>query len=300
MKIGFIGLGKMGLNMVHRLLNDKHELVVFDRSNEQMKKAESLGAVSSDSLRTLVNKLDGRKIIWMMVPAGKPVDETVDSLIPLLNKDDIIIDGGNSHYKESQKSAKLCSEKGIHFIDCGTSGGVWGLKEGYCLMYGGNKDAAKFCEPIFKTLAPENGYLYCGEAGTGHFVKMVHNGIEYGMMQAYAEGFEILDKSPMDIDLAAVSKVWQYGSVIRSWLLELSHLALTNDPELEKIKGYVQDSGEGRWTVQAAIDFDVPAHIITASLYNRFQSRETDSFAMKMLAALRNEFGGHAVQKANN
>jgi 6-phosphogluconate dehydrogenase len=298
MKLGFIGLGKMGLNMVHRLLNDKLELFVFDRSDEQMKNAESLGAVSTDSLQTLVKKLDGRKVIWMMVPAGKPVDETVDSLIPLLNKDDIIIDGGNSHYKESQKSAKLCSEKGVHFIDCGTSGGVWGLKEGYCLMYGGNKDAAKFCEPIFKTLAPENGFLYCGESGAGHFVKMVHNGIEYGMMQAYAEGFEILDKSPMDIDLGAVSKVWQYGSVIRSWLLELSHLALTDDPELEKIKGYVQDSGEGRWTVQAAIDLDVPAHIITASLYNRFQSRETDSFAMKMLAALRNEFGGHAVKKS--
>lgn len=298
MKLGFIGLGKMGLNMVHRLLNDKHELVVFDRSAEQMKKAENLGAASSDSLQSLVNKLDGRKIIWMMVPAGKPVDETINSLLHLLNKDDIIIDGGNSHYKESQKSSKLCSEKGIHFIDCGTSGGVWGLKEGYCLMYGGNKDAAKYCEPIFKTLAPENGYLYCGESGAGHFVKMVHNGIEYGMMQAYAEGFEILEKSPMNIDLAAVSKVWQYGSVIRSWLLKLSHLALTNDPELEKIKGYVQDSGEGRWTVQAAIDLDVPAHIITASLYNRFQSREKDSFAMKMLAALRNEFGGHAVKKS--
>ncbi len=298
MKLGFIGLGKMGLNMVHRLLNDKHELIVFDRSDEQIKKAETLGAVSSDSLQTLAKKLDGRKVIWMMVPAGKPVDETVNSLLPLLNKDDIIIDGGNSHYKESQKSAKLCSQKGIHFIDCGTSGGVWGLKEGYCLMYGGNKDAAKYCEPIFKTLAPENGYLYCGESGAGHFVKMVHNGIEYGMMQAYAEGFEILEKSPMNIDLAAVSKVWQYGSVIRSWLLKLSHLALTNDPELEKIKGYVQDSGEGRWTVQAAIDLDVPAHIITASLYNRFQSREKDSFAMKMLAALRNEFGGHAVKKS--
>ncbi len=232
-----------------------------------------------------------------MVPSGKPVDENIDAILPHLKKDDIIIDGGNSYFKESQQRAKLCSQKGINYIDCGTSGGVWGLKEGYCLMYGGNKNAVDFCEPIFKTLAPENGYLYCGESGAGHFVKMVHNGIEYGMMQAYAEGFEILEKSEFNIDLKAVSNVWQYGSVVRSWLLELAHLALTDDPKLEKIKGFVQDSGEGRWTVQTAIDLGVPAHIITSSLFNRFQSRQDDSFAMKMLAALRNEFGGHAVKK---
>jgi len=300
MKLGFIGLGKMGLNMVHRLILDDHELVVFDRSNEQMKEAEKLGAVMAESVKDLVSKLNDRKVLWLMVPSGKPVDESINALLSQLTKDDIIIDGGNSQFKDSQNRAERCADKGVYYIDCGTSGGVWGLKEGYCLMYGGNKNAADYCEPIFKTLAPENGYLYCGETGAGHFVKMVHNGIEYGIMQAYAEGFEILDKSPMDLDLSAISKVWQYGSVIRSWLLELTHLALTNDPELEKIKGFVQDSGEGRWTVQAAIDLDVPAHIITASLYNRFQSRENDSFAMKMLAALRNEFGGHAVKKSES
>ena len=297
MKIGFIGLGKMGLNMVHRLLNDKHQIVVYNKSKEPIKEAEKLGAVATNSVEELIGKLEGRKVIWLMVPSGKPVDENIDAILPHLKKDDIIIDGGNSYFKESQQRAKLCSQKGINYIDCGTSGGVWGLKEGYCLMYGGNKNAVDFCEPIFKTLAPENGYLYCGESGAGHFVKMVHNGIEYGMMQAYAEGFEILEKSEFNIDLKAVSNVWQYGSVVRSWLLELAHLALTDDPKLEKIKGFVQDSGEGRWTVQTAIDLGVPAHIITSSLFNRFQSRQEDSFAMKMLAALRNEFGGHAVKK---
>ncbi|NUM63076.1 MAG: decarboxylating 6-phosphogluconate dehydrogenase, partial [Ignavibacteriaceae bacterium] len=272
MKIGFIGLGKMGLNMVHRLLNDKHQIVVYNKSKEPIKEAEKLGAVVANSVEELIGKLEGRKVIWLMVPSGKPVDENIDAILPHLKKDDIIIDGGNSYFKESQQRAKLCSQKGINYIDCGTSGGVWGLKEGYCLMYGGNKNAVDFCEPIFKTLAPENGYLYCGESGAGHFVKMVHNGIEYGMMQAYAEGFEILEKSEFNIDLKAVSNVWQYGSVVRSWLLELAHLALTDDPKLEKIKGFVQDSGEGRWTVQTAIDLGVPAHIITSSLFNRFQS----------------------------
>lgn len=298
MKIGFIGLGKMGLNMVHRLLNDKHQIVVYNKSKEPIKEAEKLGAVVANSVEELIGKLEGRKVIWLMVPSGKPVDENIDAILPHLKKDDIIIDGGNSYFKESQQRAKLCSQKGINYIDCGTSGGVWGLKEGYCLMYGGNKNAVDFCEPIFKTLAPENGYLYCGESGAGHFVKMVHNGIEYGMMQAYAEGFEIIEKSEFNIDLKAVSNVWQYGSVVRSWLLELAHLALTDDPKLEKIKGFVQDSGEGRWTVQTAIDLGVPAHIITSSLFNRFQSRQDDSFAMRMLAALRNQFGGHAVKKS--
>lgn len=298
MKIGFIGLGKMGLNMVHRLLNDKHHIVVYNKSKEPIKEAEKLGAVATNSVEELIGKLEGRKVIWLMVPSGRPVDENIEIILSHLKKDDIIIDGGNSYFKESQQRAKLCAQKGINYIDCGTSGGVWGLKEGYCLMYGGNKNAVDFCEPIFKTLAPENGYLYCGESGAGHFVKMVHNGIEYGMMQAYAEGFEILEKSEFNIDLKAVSNVWQYGSVVRSWLLELAHLALTDDPKLEKIKGFVQDSGEGRWTVQTAIDLGVPAHIITSSLFNRFQSRQEDSFAMKMLAALRNEFGGHAVKKS--
>jgi 6-phosphogluconate dehydrogenase len=300
MKIGFIGLGKMGLNMVHRLLKDNHEIVVYNRSKESIMEAEKLGAIATDSLKDLISKLEGRKVIWLMVPSGKPVDDNMDALLPYLSKDDIIIDGGNSYFKETIARSKLCEQKGINFVDCGTSGGIWGLKEGYCLMYGGSKKAVNHCESIFKTLAPENGYLYCGDSGSGHFVKMVHNGIEYGMMQAYAEGFEILEKSQFNIDLTAVSKVWQYGSVVRSWLLELAHLALTDDPKLEKIKGYVQDSGEGRWTVQTAIELDVPAHIITSSLFNRFQSRQDESFAMKMLAALRNEFGGHAVKKAGS
>lgn len=300
MKIGFIGLGKMGLNMVHRLLKDNHEIVVYNRSKEQILEAEKLGANTAESVKDLVNKLEGRKVIWLMVPSGKPVDENIDALLPHLKKDDIIIDGGNSYFKETISRSELCKQKRINYIDCGTSGGIWGLKEGYCLMYGGNKNATNYCEPIFKSLAPENGYLYCGESGAGHFVKMVHNGIEYGMMQAYAEGFEILEKSQFNIDLTAVSKVWQYGSVVRSWLLDLAHLALTDDPKLKNIKGYVQDSGEGRWTVQTAIELDVPAHIITSSLFNRFQSRQDESFAMKMLAALRNQFGGHAIKKADN
>jgi len=300
MKIGFIGLGKMGLNMVHRLLKDNHEVVVYNRSREPIEEAEKLGAIAADSVNDLLGKLEGRKVIWIMVPSGKPVDENIAALLPLLNKDDIIIDGGNSYFKETIARSKLCEQNGINFVDCGTSGGIWGLKEGYCLMYGGSKNAVNHCESIFKTLAPENGYLYCGDSGAGHFVKMVHNGIEYGMMQAYAEGFEILEKSQFNIDLTAVSKVWQYGSVVRSWLLDLAHLALTDDPKLEKIKGFVQDSGEGRWTVQTAIELDVPAHIITSSLFNRFQSRQDESFAMKMLAALRNEFGGHSVKKAES
>ena len=296
MTLGFIGLGKMGFNMVQRLLNGSHQVVAWTRTEKTVNEIKSKGAIAASSIEDLVNKLSGRKIVWMMVPSGKPVDDNLDLLLRLLKKDDIIIDGGNSYWKDTQLRSKKALEKGVHYIDCGTSGGIWGLKEGYCLMYGGNKKAADFCEPIFKTLAPENGYMYCGESGAGHFVKMVHNGIEYGMMQAYAEGFEIMKKSQFNIDLTKVSKVWQYGSVVRSWLLELAHLALKEDPKLESIKGYVQDSGEGRWTIQTAIELDVPAHVITSSLYTRFQSRQDDSFAMKLLAALRNQFGGHAVK----
>jgi 6-phosphogluconate dehydrogenase len=296
MTLGFIGLGKMGFNMVQRLLNGSHQVVAWTRTEKTVNEIKAKGAIAASSIEDLVNKLSGRKLVWMMVPSGKPVDDNLDLLLRLLKKDDIIIDGGNSYWKDTQLRSKKALEKGVRYIDCGTSGGIWGLKEGYCLMYGGNKQAADFCEPIFKTLAPENGYLYCGESGAGHFVKMVHNGIEYGMMQAYAEGFEIMKKSPFNIDLTKVSKVWQYGSVVRSWLLELAHLALKEDPKLESIKGYVQDSGEGRWTIQTAIELDVPAHVITSSLYTRFQSRQDDSFAMKLLAALRNQFGGHAVK----
>jgi len=286
----------MGFNMVHRLLDHQHEVVVWDRSAEAIEEIEKLGAVGATDLQDLVEKLPARKIVWLMVPAGKPVDENLDALLAILNKGDIIIDGGNSFWRETQQRAEKAALKGVDFVDCGTSGGVWGLKNGYCLMYGGAQEATAYMEPIFKALAPENGYVYCGPSGTGHMVKMVHNGIEYGMMQAYAEGFEILQKSPYDLDLTKIADAWQYGSVVRSWLLELSVNALKEDPKLESIKDYVSDSGEGRWTIQTAIDFDVPAHVITASLYTRFQSRQDESFAMKMVAALRNQFGGHAVK----
>jgi 6-phosphogluconate dehydrogenase len=296
MKIGFIGLGKMGGNMVERLLKDSHEIIAYNRTTDKIQQAVEKGAIGSYSVEELVHKLPEKKIIWLMVPSGTPVDENINELLKHLKPGDIIIDGGNSYWKDTQKRAELVQSKGVHFVDCGTSGGIWGLKNGYCLMYGGDKETCEFIEPVFKTLAPENGYLYCGGNGAGHFVKMVHNGIEYGMMQAYAEGFEIIEKSPFNIDLQAVSKVWQQGSVVRSWLLELVSLALKEDPKLSKITDYVDDSGEGRWTVQTAIDFDVPAHVITASLYNRFQSRQDESFAMKVLAALRNQFGGHAIK----
>lgn len=299
MKIGFVGLGKMGSRMVERLLNDNHEAVVYNLVPEPIKEAEKKGAIAAESLPDLVSKLPERKVVWLMVPSGDPVDQNINELMQLLSKDDIIIDGGNSYWRDSQSRNKRVGEQGIHFIDCGTSGGVWGLTEGYCLMYGGNKEACDYAEPFFKTLAPENGYFYCGASGAGHFVKMVHNGIEYGMMQAYAEGFEILEKSEFGLDLKGVSKVWQHGSVIRSWLLELAENALAEDAKLESLEAYVQDSGEGRWTVKDAIDLDVPAPVITHSLFARFQSRNKNSFAMRMLAALRNQFGGHAVKKKN-
>jgi len=296
MKIGFVGLGKMGFNMVHRLLDKKHEVVVWNRTQAKVKEIEKLGAEGSVNFEEMLGKLPERKVVWLMVPSGKPVDENLDQLLELLNKNDIVVDGGNSYWRDTQKRAEKAAEKGIHYLDCGTSGGVWGLQNGYCLMYGGEQEPTNYLEPIFKALAPEKGYVYCGPSGTGHMVKMVHNGIEYGMMQAYAEGFEILEKSPYDINLTKVADAWQYGSVVRSWLLELAVNALGEDPKLEKLEDYVSDSGEGRWTVQTAIDFDVPAHVITASLFTRFQSRQKESFAMKMLAALRNQFGGHAVK----
>lgn len=298
MKIGFVGLGKMGANMVERCLRDGHEIVAYDRSPGAVEAAAGKGAEEAESLAGLVEKLPDRKIVWLMVPAGSPVDSCIDDLRKILKKDDIIIDGGNSYWRDTQKRGlDLMENNGVHFIDCGTSGGVWGLDNGYCLMYGGGKDACAAMEPIFKTLAPPGGYLYTGPSGTGHMVKMVHNGIEYGMMQAYAEGFEIMENSPFDIDIRAVSEVWKHGSVIRSWLLDLAERAFSDDPKLSGIKGYVRDSGEGRWTVQTAIDFDTPAPVITMALFARFQSRQKDSFAMKILAALRNQFGGHAAEK---
>lgn len=297
MKIGFVGLGKMGGNMVERLLLSGHETVVYSLSETEIKEATAKGAVPANSVEDLVSKLEGRKLVWLMVPAGKPVNENVAQLNKLLSKDDIIIDGGNSYWRDTIKRAEIVKEKGIHYLDCGTSGGVWGLQNGYCLMYGGNKEACEYTEPIFKSLAPENGYIYCGESGSGHMVKMVHNGIEYGMMQAYAEGFEIMKNSPYNVDLEKVSRVWMHGSVVRSWLLELIGNALEGNENLDGIKDYVADSGEGRWTVQTAMDFDVPAHVITSSLFSRFESRQESSFAMKLLAAMRNQFGGHAIKK---
>ncbi|MDL2215308.1 decarboxylating 6-phosphogluconate dehydrogenase [Dysgonomonas sp. OttesenSCG-928-M03] len=289
MKIGFVGLGKMGGKMVERLLNHGHEVVVYNLTQKEVDEAVSKGAVAAKNLSDLVAQLPERKIVWLMVPAGKPVDENISQLVALLGKDDIIIDGGNSYWRESVERGKKIAEKGIHYIDCGTSGGVWGLQNGYCLMYGGEKGACDYAEPIFKALAPEDGYIRCGESGSGHMVKMIHNGIEYGMMQAYAEGFEIMKKSPYDVDLEKVSRIWMQGSVVRSWLLELIGNALKGNEDLSGIKPYVSDSGEGRWTVQTAMDFDVPAHVITASLFTRFESREGDSYAYKLLSALRNQ-----------
>jgi 6-phosphogluconate dehydrogenase len=297
MKIGFVGLGKMGANMVERLLRGGHEIVAYDRSADNVGAIVEKGGSGSNSLTELIEKLPQRKIVWLMVPEGKPVEDSIADLVPLLKDGGIIIDGGNSNWRQTQSRAKELESQGIDYIDCGTSGGVWGLENGYCLMSGGKASACKEIEPVFKTLAPPEGYLYCGPSGAGHFVKMVHNGIEYGMMQAYAEGFEIMEKSPFDLDILGVSKVWQHGSVVRSWLLELAELAFADDPKLSEIKSYVQDSGEGRWTVQAAMDFDVPAPVITMSLLARFQSRQPDSFSMKVLAALRNQFGGHSIKR---
>lgn len=298
MKIGIIGLGKMGGNMARRLLKNNHEVVGFSPVQKEVDAVVEAGAAGASSVENLVSQLPERKVVWLMVPAGKPVDQNIDELLEYLSGGDIIVDGGNSFWRDSIARGERTKAKGVHYIDCGVSGGVWGLENGYSLMYGGDPEAAAYIEPFVKVLAPENGYHYCGAPGTGHLVKMVHNGIEYGMMQAYAEGFEILKESPFELDLEAISKMWMHGSVIRSWLLELAGNALAEDHDLSELKGYVSDSGEGRWTVQTAIDFDVPAHVITASLFTRFQSRQEDSFAMKMLAALRNQFGGHAVKKS--
>jgi 6-phosphogluconate dehydrogenase len=297
MKGGIIGLGKMGGYMTERLINDKHQIVAYDISKDTVDKITKLGAEGAYSIEELVKKLPSPKVIWMMVPAGKPVQQTIDKLSSLLSKGDIIIDGGNSYYKDSRERAESLKAKGINYLDAGTSGGIWGLKEGYCIMVGGPKESFDYCEPIFKTLAPPGGYMYIGPSGAGHFVKMVHNGIEYGLMQAYAEGFEIMHASDYKVNLAGVARLWGQGSVVRSWLLELLADALKKDSELSSIKGFVADSGEGRWTVAEAIDKNIPAPVITESLLARLRSRQDDSYSDKILAALRNEFGGHAVVK---
>lgn len=297
MKVGFVGLGRMGANMVKRLLKDKHEIVGFDPNEKARKEVEKHGAQTATSLEELVQKLEPPRVVWIMVPAGNITEATIEALKGLLQKNDIVIDGGNSFYKDSMRRAEALKKNGIHFLDVGTSGGVWGLQIGYCMMIGGDKEIFKNVEHVLKTLAPEQGYAYMGQSGSGHFVKMVHNGIEYAMLQAYAEGFEIMAaKKDFELNLSEISKLWNHGSVIRSWLLELAESAFKKDPQLTAIKGYVEDSGEGRWTVAEAISEDVPAPTITISLLERFRSRQPESFSAKVIAALRNEFGGHAVK----
>lgn len=298
MKIGFIGLGKMGSNMVERLLLHNHQVVAYDLSENARKEVAQKGAEVAKSVTELVKKLDAPRAVWIMVPAGKPTEDTIDSLSSLLQEGDVIIDGGNSYYKDSVRRAEELRKKGIFFLDAGTSGGIWGLQGGYCLMVGGEKDAFQKLEPIFKALAPKDGYAHMGENGAGHFVKMVHNGIEYALLQAYGEGFEIMQaKKDFKLDLAGISHLWNQGSVVRSWLLELAEDVFKKRPHLEEIEGYVIDSGEGRWTVFEAINEEVPAPVISLSLLERFRSRQKESFSAKVIAALRNEFGGHEVKR---
>ena len=298
MKLGFVGFGRMGGNMVKRLLDRGHQITVYARRPEVRAEAAALGAASADSLADLVERLTLPRVVWMMIPAGGAVDDTLSTLQPILSAGDIIVDGGNSNYKDSIRRAAAAASKNLRYIDAGTSGGIWGLQVGYCLMVGGEADAVKVVEPAFLDLAPKDGYMHVGPSGAGHFVKMIHNGIEYGMLQAYAEGFAILHAGSYDLDLRAISALWNHGSVVRSWLLELAERAFAADPELRSIRGYVEDSGEGRWTVQEAIDHDVPAPVITLSLLQRFLSRQEENFGDKVIAALRNQFGGHAVKPA--
>jgi 6-phosphogluconate dehydrogenase len=300
MQLGMIGLGKMGGNMAERLRLGGHQVVGFDFSAEAVAGLASSGNVGASTLEELAQKLKGRRAIWIMVPQGDPVDQTIAKLEPLLNPGDIFIDGGNSNYKDSMRRHKEATAKGFQFVDAGTSGGVWGLKEGYSMMIGGDKEAVDYLRPIFETLAPapDKGWGHVGPAGSGHFVKMIHNGIEYGMMQAYAEGFTILEKKEeMNLNLPQIAQIWRYGSVVRSWLLDLTADALCKNPALEGLEAYVEDSGEGRWTVIEAIDLNVSAPVITESLMRRIRSREQNNFTDRMLAIMRNEFGGHAVKK---
>ncbi len=293
-----IGLGKMGGNMTERLIREGHEVVVYDRSPEAIAKYAALGAKSAKSLDNLMSQLQSPKVVWIMVPAGKPVDETITAVSGAMSPGDIIIDGGNSNFHDSKRRAAELAANKIEFIDSGTSGGIWGLANGYCLMIGASDSAFNVCEPIFKSLAPADGYAHVGPPGAGHYVKMIHNGIEYGLLQAYAEGYEILNASrDFKLDLHQIAQVWNHGSVVRSWINELAERAFEKDAELSELKGYVEDSGEGRWTVQEAIDLDVPAPTITLALLARLRSRQADSFSGKVIAALRNEFGGHAVKK---
>jgi len=298
MKLGMIGLGRMGGNMVVRLLRHGHGVVAFARTEASRAKAASMGADAAPSLAALVERLPSPRVAWTMVPAGETTEGVIGELSGLLGAGDVIVDGGNSNYRDTKRRGVELAKSGIRLLDCGTSGGIWGLENGYCLMVGGEPDAVAIVEPAFLALAPEGGYAHVGSSGSGHFTKMVHNGIEYGMLAAFGEGFEILERSEFDLNLEKVAGIWRYGSVVRSWLLELLHDALEKDPRLDGVRGYVEDSGEGRWTVQTAIDEDVPAYAIASALFARFASRQDESFGAKVIAALRREFGGHAVKEA--
>jgi len=324
MQLGMVGLGRMGANMTRRLVRGGHQLVVSDLSPDAVKQLAGEGATGSTSLDDLVSKLKAPRAAWVMVPAGGPTEQTVQALLRSMQAGDTIIDGGNSYYKDDVRRSHMCKEKGVHYVDVGTSGGVWGLERGYCMMIGGPTEAVQRLDPIFKTLAPgrgdiprtpgreklggtaEDGYIHCGPSGAGHFVKMVHNGIEYGMMQAYAEGFDIFRNATSkdlaedlryDLNLADIAEVWRRGSVVSSWLLDLTAMALTENPTLSEYSGFVQDSGEGRWTIQAAIEEAVPAEVLSAALYTRFRSRQEHTFAEKILSAMRQKFGGHVEPK---
>lgn len=300
MNIAMIGLGKMGANMTARLLRDGHRVLVYDLNEEAIRDAEEVGAEGARELSQVITKLDAPRAVWIMVPAGGPTESTVGELSSLLAPGDLIVDGGNSNYKDTMRRAATLQEKGIHFVDVGTSGGLWGLANGYSMMVGGADDAVEQIRPALQSLAPgpDLGWGHVGPVGAGHFVKMVHNGIEYGLMQAYAEGFEIMKaKMDFDLDVRQIAEIWRFGSVVRSWLLDLTADALVDDPDLNGIRGWVADSGEGRWTVFESIDLNVPAPVITASLMARFVSRQDESYGAKLLAAMRNQFGGHAVKE---
>jgi 6-phosphogluconate dehydrogenase len=300
MELGMIGLGRMGANMTERLIRGGHKVVAYDRSREAVQRVAGFGAAGVDSLANFVAALRAPRAVWLMVPSGKPVDDTIAALKGSIESGDAVIDGGNSNYKDTMRRADDLKASGVDYIDCGTSGGIWGLKEGYSLMVGGERAAVERLTPIFQTLAPapDKGWGHVGPSGAGHFVKMIHNGIEYGMMQAYAEGFAIMQhKKDFNLDLHKISEIWRTGSVVRSWLLDLIADGLKDNPALTSIKPWVDDSGEGRWTTFEAIDLDVPAPVITLSLLERLRSRDSDSFADKLLAMMRNEFGGHAIKK---
>ncbi len=297
MQIGFVGLGKMGFNMVKRLLAH-HEVVGYDLNKQAAKLAKKQGAIIAFSIEELISKLKPPRVVWLMLPSGSITNEMIENISNDLSKNDILIDGGNSFYKDSIKHFENLTKKGIHFLDIGTSGGIWGFKEGYCLMVGGDEESFKLIEPILKTLTIKDGYNYIGKAGSGHFVKMIHNAIEYGLMQAYAEGFEILkEKKEFNLDLHKIAKLWRHSSVVRSWLLDLLEKIFEKDQNLDKIKGFVKDSGEGRWSVKEAIDLEISSPVITSSLFERFSSRKKDAFQDKVLAKLRDEFGGHGAEK---